>query len=181
MKTNKKILQTKQALQNALWSLIERLDIKDITVSQICNEAQINRTTFYKYYSLPLDILTEYVEEMCELSLQQNSEKKGTSSEEDIYRMMLDICRIHYENKQIMKIYMEFHKILMPIIHKALLENLGDQLNESSLNKFISGGVTAIIYQWSLNDYQQLPEEIAVMLTTYIHRLSGVPHDGLLN
>ncbi|HBJ00779.1 MAG TPA: hypothetical protein DDY89_07765 [Lysinibacillus sp.] len=118
---------------------------------------------------------------MCELSLQQNSEKKGTSSEEDIYRMMLDICRIHYENKQIMKIYMEFHKILMPIIHKALLENLGDQLNESSLNKFISGGVTAIIYQWSLNDYQQLPEEIAVMLTTYIHRLSGVPHDGLLN
>jgi AcrR family transcriptional regulator len=173
-KTNKKILQTKQALRDALWSLIEWKDIKDITVSEICKEAQINRTTFYKYYSIPLDILTEYVVEVCELSLQPISKKNDHSSEFDIQRFMLDVCRIHYENKQIMKIYIEFNRISLPIVQKVIVEHLGDPLEDPALNRFVSGGVAAIISQWSLNDYQQAPEEIAKMLTTYIHRLSGV-------
>ncbi|WP_138750778.1 TetR-like C-terminal domain-containing protein [Paenibacillus sinopodophylli] len=173
IKTNKKILQTKQALRNALWSLIEWKGIQDITVSQVCSMADINRTTFYKYYSIPLDILTEYVEEMCEQVLQQISKKNDHSSEFNIYSIMLDLCRMHDENKQIMKIYMEFNRVLLPIIQKVIVENLGAQLKEPNQNHFISGGVSAIIFQWSLNGYQQKPEDIAKMLTKYIDRLSG--------
>lgn len=176
---NKKILHTKQALWNALCSLIESKKIQDITVSQICRKANINRTTFYKYYSLPIDILSEHVEEICKQALREINKKYDTSLETDIYHIMLEICRIYYENKQLMKEYVGFNKDLLPIIQKFLGkffgENVENVLEQNSLNCFISGGVIAIIFQWDMNDYIQPITDIAKMLTQYILRLNTTP------
>jgi len=166
---NKKIIKTKQALRDALWALIESEDLNEITVSQVCRKADINRTTFYKYYSLPFDILREYVEEICIKVIKTINDKYDTNSETDLYKIMYEISLIYYKNQQIMKVYMEFNKTMLPIVEQFFENQNG--LEEHKLSHFISGGVTAIILRWAKHDYKESPEEIARILTLYIHHL----------
>lgn len=166
--TNKKILQTKKALRNAFSSLIETKSIQDISVSLLCRQANINRTTFYKYYSLPTDILSEYLEEIYEQTIKPES---TISSENDIYKTMCNICQFYYENKQLIKVYIEATNDFIPLIQRFFGKNIRNVLEENNLVCFISGGVSAIIYQWSLNDYKQSTAVIAKILTQYIKQL----------
>ena len=47
---DKRIEYTQKTLKNTFLSLLEKKDITNITVSEICTEAGINRGTFYRYY-----------------------------------------------------------------------------------------------------------------------------------
>ena len=47
---DKRIINTKKQLTNTLLILIKEKRIQDITVLELCKKANINRTTFYKYY-----------------------------------------------------------------------------------------------------------------------------------
>ena len=57
---------SKIMLKNALVELLETKPINKITVYELCRSAQINRSTFYKYYGEPHDILNEIVNELLE-------------------------------------------------------------------------------------------------------------------
>ena len=57
-----RIQNTKRKLTNTLLVLVEKKMIKDITVLELCKEAKINRTTFYKYYK-DIDDLVLKIEE----------------------------------------------------------------------------------------------------------------------
>ena len=169
--TNKKILHTKQVLRATLCSLIESKNINDISVSEVCREAKINRTTFYKYYSLPIDIINEFSQEIMEGALRQITMNKSPATGDDFYHMILAIIRMYYENQQIMKIYMEFNKDLMPMMQRFIKDNNSLELKDSSLTYFIAGGVASIIVQWGRNGFKQSPEEVAKVLTKYILKL----------
>ena len=166
--TNKKILNTKRTLRETLCILIKTKAINEITVSEVCREANINRTTFYKYYTLPIDILHEYIEEINERALEQLKKNQGASSKDELYQTMLAICRLYYENKPLMKVYMEFNKDLMPLIQGFIKANAEYGLKDNSLTYFIAGGVSSIIMQWGMKDFKQQPEEVAKILTKYI-------------
>lgn len=56
---DKRILKTKEKLQSALRILLEKKDVSDITVSSLCEVADINRSTFYVYYSNIQDCFEE--------------------------------------------------------------------------------------------------------------------------
>ncbi len=43
--------KTKQRIIDAFWSLYESTRIEKITVKEICTKANINRSTFYEYFS----------------------------------------------------------------------------------------------------------------------------------
>ena len=47
---DKRIINTKKKLTNTLLALIKEKRLQDITVLELCKRANINRTTFYKYY-----------------------------------------------------------------------------------------------------------------------------------
>jgi len=168
--TNKKILKTKQALFNALCSIMASKNIEDITVSELCRKAHINRTTFYKYYSVPADILGEYANQIYEKISKVIHDKRNTFNENDIYNTMLNICYIYYEYKHIMKVYIEHNKYLIDAFQQIIKKNvkIGNAQNTNSLLTFISGGIAAIIWDWSIHDYKELPEDIAKTLTKYI-------------
>lgn len=39
--------------------LLDKKPLEKINITELCQEAGINRTTFYRYYELPKDVLTE--------------------------------------------------------------------------------------------------------------------------
>lgn len=42
--------ETEKALQDALLALLERKELKDVTVKELCETAQVNKATFYRHY-----------------------------------------------------------------------------------------------------------------------------------
>ena len=46
---NPRLAKTKESLLEALIRMLEEVPLESITVSDLCKEAGINRTTFYKY------------------------------------------------------------------------------------------------------------------------------------
>lgn len=62
-KTDTRVQYTKHVLQEALLQLLKKKNIERISVKELCDEAGINRGTFYLHYSAPNDILREIEED----------------------------------------------------------------------------------------------------------------------
>lgn len=58
-KENQRIMLTKRLLKDSLIALLKEKDIYQISISELCTSAGINRTTFYRYYGSQFDLLRE--------------------------------------------------------------------------------------------------------------------------
>ena len=56
---NRKIQMTKRCIREALFECLKEKDINKITISSLCEKADINRSTFYKYYGSQYDVIKE--------------------------------------------------------------------------------------------------------------------------
>lgn len=59
-----RIVKTKIALHNALLDLLKDKALEDISISEICRKATINRGTFYLHYNQVEDLFEEYFKEI---------------------------------------------------------------------------------------------------------------------
>ncbi len=59
MKENRKTKYTQMVLQDALMELMAEKSISKITIKELCEKADINRTTFYAHYTDQNDLLHE--------------------------------------------------------------------------------------------------------------------------
>ena len=58
-KTDRRTLYTRMVIKDALLSLLADKEYADVTIADLCREAEINRGTFYLHYSNPHDVLEE--------------------------------------------------------------------------------------------------------------------------
>ena len=56
---NRRVRITKRMMKDALLELLEQRNLVSITVTAICEAADVHRSTFYNYYSDPADLLRE--------------------------------------------------------------------------------------------------------------------------
>ena len=56
MKTDSRIIQTKRAIKSEIINLLRQYPLNKITVKMLCNKAEINRATFYRYYEDVYDL-----------------------------------------------------------------------------------------------------------------------------
>ena len=63
-KTNRRVQQTKTALREALIDLTGEKPLADITVTDLCARADINRSTFYLHYQGVHALLSEIEEQI---------------------------------------------------------------------------------------------------------------------
>lgn len=57
--TDRRVKRTKQALRDAFFKLLEDKTINEITVTELTNLADVNRATFYFYYTDLIDMLEQ--------------------------------------------------------------------------------------------------------------------------
>ena len=62
MKTNRdiRVIRTQTALLEALEELIKTKKLSNITITELCTEAKINRNTFYYHYNNIFEFLDEH-------------------------------------------------------------------------------------------------------------------------
>ena len=68
MQENRRVRITKRCMKDALLELLESTPLNKISVTDICNSADVNRSTFYSYYNdidaLLSEIETEVLEQI---------------------------------------------------------------------------------------------------------------------
>lgn len=59
LNVDRRILKSKQAIRKALVKILSEKNLDDVTITEIAKEADINRKTFYNYYSTPYQVIEE--------------------------------------------------------------------------------------------------------------------------
>ncbi|MGI6216614.1 MAG: TetR/AcrR family transcriptional regulator [Coriobacteriales bacterium] len=63
---NQRVRLTKRLLKEALIDLLEKKSLQEVSVSELCHAAGINRTTFYNHYRNPAEVLEDIERESLE-------------------------------------------------------------------------------------------------------------------
>lgn len=168
---DRRIQYTKMILREALLDLMSTKTLNEISISGLCRSADVNRSTFYKYYASPHEILQELeamlYEEMAE-AIQHAS---------DLEQVIRTACRSLEANKK-MSVLLFSRPVSETLLTKVLSSVKavpgfgphGQQQNTSSaagsmIYAFSEGGAVAIIREWVRSGFQVPADSVAALVT----------------
>ena len=175
MMENQRIRLTKRMLKEALVRLLEQKPIDKITVYELCGEAEINRTTFYKYYGsqydLMEDIQTDFMQEL------ENSmlEKAHPISLQNI----LTYIDTHRTSCKALLRSASDNGFLEKVLSFSLITNsLEEQISphysgyrKEYVKEFVIYGAYSVIRRWLLSEQPEPPEHIAKLILELIGKI----------
>lgn len=150
--------RTRKEIILALFDLLESKNFTEITVNEICDQALIHRSTFYRYFNDKFDLAENLLEELAnDLSREANKKQRDTLSEIDRFMIRnLDLIR-HLIPNRYSKFFPEFTRIFEDLITSRLEEkNLQNDMiikivNDSDypelMVSFITNSVMGVLSQ----------------------------------
>ena len=93
-----RIRYTKMVIRDAFIGLLKKKPLNRITVKEICDIADINRATFYKYYSDPFDLLEKIEQEL--LHQLQKKLNPSVNSFRDVFTLIMGSVQADFEEYQ---------------------------------------------------------------------------------
>ena len=166
---NRKVLRTKEKLLRALCYLINRVSLPEITVAELCRQAHVSRASFYRHYTIPQDVLTEYFGDLFAKAVKVESEIPEPAV---IEQTLLQFCRAYYQHQQLFRSMLLSPQDITGLIRNILAgQDLVVKLDSFNVYPFIAGGVASVVAQWAMQDFGDPPEKIAAILTGYIRCL----------
>ena len=188
MKIDMRTKRTKKALKHAMYKLLLEKSYEKISVTDLCELAEVNRVTFYTHYSDKSELLNELLEEISK-SIEEESNKylKTHQSEDPIrdYALMVtnSIYHVCVKNKDVISSLNKQQSVLLlgiidQIMIKRGLETLEKLKDEIHLNfppdfiiKFLLGGVSKVTYEWSLKENNLCEKEFFDHIYKLIYEL----------
>ena len=177
---DRRIKYTKKVIKDTFLNLLEKKDISSITVTEICEIADINRGTFYRYYMDVYDLLKnieqEFIEEI------KNSPSIERMEEHSIYSFTKGILSIFENNKKLVRILFNtdrnvyfLNEVLEVAYDKCIgrweeeqPEIAGTELEHAVV--FIFNGALGVINYWIKNDFNLSSDEIAKNIELYCNQ-----------
>jgi len=156
-------------LKEALLELLRKEDISRITVTRLCQTAQINRATFYKYYGTPNDLLAEIERDFFEElenqfgndDLSEESALAGTVAYLDKSRdkMKILLNALSYDSFYDHLTKQDFIKIFL---EKNIPRD--SALSKDYVRLFFSRGIYAVLREWINNENPESPEDMVNLI-----------------
>lgn len=171
-KENQRVRLTKTLFKNALIQLLSEKTLYEITIQELCQKAELNRTTFYKHYQNIRDLLDEIENETLErsiLCMKQISIEKEASITTPLFHFL---CYIR-DNADTYRLLLSPHndfntKLLAPAINflKEASENYSQLTEAASIYyyEYILSGSMTIIRNWLFGGTIEPPELITSMI-----------------
>ena len=174
MKENQRIIVTKRMLKEGLLRLLETKDLKKIKINELCEEAGINRATFYRHYETPEDVLWELERE---ISLKIFPKVKRPANLKEAQKLLEKSCAYIQENSDIMKLLFrsnveehlvqETNEFYQQILELRKQERQYADVDDDTLKMvayLFGGGCYWMIRQWIIEDIPKTPEQIAALI-----------------
>ncbi|GGC75166.1 TetR family transcriptional regulator [Thalassobacillus devorans] len=170
---------TRKVLKDSLIKLLATKPISDITVKEICELADINRSTFYTHYTDHYDLLSK-IEEEITADMNEYLHSYNYPVEEESIQMTEKILQYVIENKFMFQTLLKqdaaptFEKRMMDLTRGFMMNNWmnDNQLDEDELkylSTFVISGAIHVMKDWIANDMNKPPKEMAVMINKFIN------------
>ena len=169
-KSEAKFRNTATKMNRALLSLLEQKEFKDISIKDICEQAGVNRSTFYAHYENTYDLLREthaglitgFFDEL-DNSLKVDITK--LDADELIFispQYLVPYLRFIKKHKQIFKVYNNSNAFAVGTTDQLLIDNILVPIYAKNgvtnktvvqyMSKYFLSGVTAITTEWVNRD-----------------------------
>lgn len=172
---------TRMVLKDSLLQLLKEKPITAITVKEICEHADINRSTFYAHYLDQYDLLNKIEEEMIE-DLIIYLDQYNFEQEEESLQMTIKLLEYFVSKKEICQTLLKekeettFQRRIAEVAQSFLMKSwvskntLNPHIFEYASIYIICGSIEAIKH-WLYNGMEQTsPKEMAEMIINLIHK-----------
>ena len=171
---SRRIQMTKALIRSALVELMGEKTFERITIKELCEQADVNRTTFYKYYSSQFDLLADMEKDLIDFI-----SKLIERSESDPGEIIAAACRYLEENLSFARLIVNnnvdplFPQKLfsLEILRENVLKNYAntpDAAMQEYLFNYVTYGAYRLFCVWLNKEQRESPEEIAQLLVRLI-------------
>ncbi len=164
---NQRVAITKKMLKEGLVQLLKKKPLDKINITELCQQAGINRTTFYRYYELPRDVLMEMQRDFFEETF-EHFQKPLTVGDIEHFFVCLseraELVKLFFQynsNTDWVNIFTNFYNSFPVKMIKAF-QNL-DENSARLLSVYLGGGAYFLARQWIMEDIPMQPKEVAAI------------------
>lgn len=168
MAENKRVRMTKRIIKEALLELLESFPLEKITVTQICELAEVNRSTYYVYYEDVSQLMAEIENDVLDMLPVSTNGSMDYSDEEflDAMEQFLDYVK---ENERLFRILIlqrdnnSFNlKLIDRIMERyAMTLKTSKEIPARFSYVFCTSGVIGLMREWISSDFQISSREFA--------------------
>ena len=159
---------SRQLLKNALLEILEEKPLGKVTIKEICEKAEINRTTFYKHYKDEYDLYNDLENDFLDLISKEVSQ---TGNE------IISLLNSFKGNKKLTRV------ILLnpadPDIMKKVFDRIAFKINfegkySKQITEFSFSGIAQLIVNWVGNKYDMSVEEMNELIQVIFDQLLNI-------
>lgn len=183
-KEDRRTSYSKKMIREALYQLMQDKPLNKITVKEICEVADVNRSTFYTYYldiyDLHQKILKEFFEKQRDVikhtkAFLATKEDVTSLTTADFYEIACYYTTTVKTDKELYKFifnrnstssgHLSFDNLFFRVIDGYLPDSMHDIFRRSFM--FVSGGTTCLLMEWLNDDCTESPERLAKSLAYF--------------
>lgn len=174
---SRRVLMTKKLIKESFLEMLEHESIHKISIRALCELADINRSTFYKYYDSPYDLLREMEDDLLQQvndsftkTPQSPFPKNHLESNLTYMKEHLRLCKVLLKSNA----DADFQQQLLGL--PAMLECLKPLMKGytetefSYLKTLVLYGGYHIFVQWIENDCKETPQELSQIILSLMKK-----------
>lgn len=177
---NRRVRMTKRLMKDAMLDLLEQKELAKISVTAVCDAADIHRSTFYNYYANTSDLLTEIEQDILNQiplppkTLDQQTQKQlltetkaffdFVKQNEKTFRILFsDLAGGSFTEKMVDFLCTKF----IPII------TIEDEMSELFIQQYIANGTVGMLKEWINTGFPISSQRIAEMMYFLSRKISS--------
>ncbi|MDE6432613.1 MAG: hypothetical protein K2L07_00115 [Lachnospiraceae bacterium] len=181
MPEDRRVRKTKKAIQDVFCEMTKEKNLNEITVKELCAEADINKSTFYLHYHDIYDLADQIqdilIRDVCAIIDEYPYEETITKAPE----MWIKIARAHFKDSNDLGSIMR-RTGMLPLIRKfecAVIEHImnkfvlaGMERNSASFFQhhlyvtFVINGYLGVLREFDVSEMETAMVEVSKRLTT---------------
>jgi len=173
---NLQAIESRKRITEALLDLMRQYPYKDITITQICQEAQIVRQTYYRNFDSKDDILRFYLDNMVRQYFNDYYKVQDIYTQlKDFFSYMLSSSEFLLLASKNSLFFMIDETITMNItyfINFQQITTIDDPKMEKYVTGFIASTICSLLSLWTDNGFLESPEKMSQLAQRFLGGLS---------
>ena len=175
---NRRVRMTKRLMKDALLELLEQQELSRISVTAICERADVHRSTFYKYYTEPVEVLHELENDFL-FQIPLPPANLDIHSKDRFMQANSTFFDFVKENAQAFRILLSgsedgsfANRLLEMICDRYIVGELNpDTLKARFIRLYIANGAIAMLREWIARDFPISSEQFAEMVYVFSRKV----------
>ena len=176
---NRRVRMSKRMMKDALMELLQQRELVNISVTAICETADVHRSTFYKYYKDPADLLRDMEQDNLNLIPTPSKDLESWDQEELLEKTTAFFDYVK-QNEGAYRVLLaestsiDFAARLIDLLCSKYVEPNKDDGDLASyyMHLYIANGTVGMLREWVNSGFPVSSRKIAEMMYAFSMRVA---------